>query len=375
MRNASAAHAARSRSLEDIVAKLKADEASFEEEDPEIGQKPSFEEKYGVAWNLFLGKIFKPVIQGLLFEHGRRFPQLEILVALEYIFSSDLWPERLSDFNVCPLMNKHIEIVINHFSSDRTNFASLVSSIGLNFDVDDSVFIDAQALRDSVPSLRVHLWQARIALKDRKAKNDRIAAQAASGQASSSSRSSSSSGGAGSASLGAVPVPGSGAGASASAPTNTGWTNPVLKMIGTLTAALTGSELVPPPKPPQLSVRMHELIEEFMNLHSVEQMCPAWCLLAMTALVVAVGTTSPERTFSAVSLIKTPLRNRMGPPMLDALLRIKLLTSCGLEQTETSINLLKECAWTWVSAQSRRAEFGDPPTEHAAENDPEPDSD
>ena len=127
----------------------------------------------------------------------------------------------------------------------------------------------------------------------------------------------------------------------------------LMKMMGALTAALTGSEHLPPPKSPQVSVAMHELIEEFLNISSVEQMCPAWCRLpvpvAQLALVIAVGTTSPERAFSAVSLpvIKTPLRNRMAPPMLDALMRIKLLTSCGLEQTAISIRLpvLKECAW------------------------------
>ena len=57
--------------------------------------------------------------------------------------------ESLSDFNVSPVLNTHIQTVVKHFSSNRSNFASLVSSIGLNFDVNDSVFIDAHALQDS----------------------------------------------------------------------------------------------------------------------------------------------------------------------------------------------------------------------------------
>ena len=139
-----------------------------------------------------------------------------------------------------------------------------------------------------------------------------------------------------------------------------------MKMMSRLTVLFTGSELEPPRKPTQISCNMHELIEEFMNIESVEQMCPAWCRLALTSLVIAVGTTSPERTFSAVLLIKTPLRNRMAPPMLDALLRIKLLISCGLAATELSISLLKDFAWTWIVAQRRRADFGDPPPPTAA---------
>ena len=134
-----------------------------------------------------------------------------------------------------------------------------------------------------------------------------------------------------------------------------------MKMISALTTAFTGSELLPEPKPIQVSCQMHELIEEFLNLSSVQQMCPAWCSLAEIALVIAVGTSSPERTFSAVTLIKTPLRNRMSPPMLDALLRIKLLTTCGLKETELSISLLKDCAWNWIIAKKRRSHFTEPP--------------
>jgi hypothetical protein len=53
-------------------------------------------------------------------------------------------------------------------------------------------------------------------------------------------------------------------------------------------------------------------------------------VLAEISLAITVSTASPERGFSLLKLIVTRLRNRLSQPMVDALMRIKLLKASNL---------------------------------------------
>ncbi len=47
-------------------------------------------------------------------------------------------------------------------------------------------------------------------------------------------------------------------------------------------------------------------------------------MMSRAAITVALNSATPERCFTYMHLIITPLRNRMSTPMLDALMRIAL---------------------------------------------------
>jgi hypothetical protein len=72
---------------------------------------------------------------------------------------------------------------------------------------------------------------------------------------------------------------------------------------------------------------MLTLVANFVKSPSAQQHCPGWVLLAIIAVTIAVSTASCERGFSVMNAIMTRLRARLSQAMLDALMRIKLLSN------------------------------------------------
>ena len=100
--------------------------------------------------------------------------------------------------------------------------------------------------------------------------------------------------------------------------------------------------------------KMCNFVEAFVTQPGVVELCSEWVVLAVIAVTIAVGTASPERSFSILNLVKTRLRNRLSQPMLDALLRINL----SLDFSDL-LSMLPDIARKWITASGRREDFGD----------------
>jgi hypothetical protein len=75
---------------------------------------------------------------------------------------------------------------------------------------------------------------------------------------------------------------------------------------------------------------------------------PEFLKLAQIMLVSPATSVDNERQFSLMKLLKSPIRNRMGPEMLNSLCRIK---RSGITVQEFPY---KECLEEWLKRKNRR---------------------
>ena len=79
---------------------------------------------------------------------------------------------------------------------------------------------------------------------------------------------------------------------------------------------------------------------------------PNFAILARVALTITVSTASPERGFSQMKLIMTRLRTCLSQPMLDALMRLKLLAANNMSEKE-----FLQCVFEWFHQTDARRRF------------------
>jgi hypothetical protein len=74
---------------------------------------------------------------------------------------------------------------------------------------------------------------------------------------------------------------------------------------------------------PIVPADMHDMVVQFLtDADGVHGAFKNTCLMAILSLTICVGTASCERGFSSMHTIMVPLRNRISPVKLDALMRI-----------------------------------------------------
>ena len=103
------------------------------------------------------------------------------------------------------------------------------------------------------------------------------------------------------------------------------YANPILNKSVTVAAAKLGVFAnVDVHDEPLVPVLMRDMVVKIRSLPYVKSDLQDLHLVAGAAVTVCVATSSPERCFSQMHLINTPLRNRLTPEMLDALMRIAM---------------------------------------------------
>lgn len=288
-------------------------------EDPDIAAATTLLARRVLAEAKFQKDIGHALIDGLIGGIESRFPNVDILLALEFCFCG-------VDFPLCPLLfakrpdwQKHVEILAAHFGQSSTEGAQQPA-------------IDVEAFRDEMVYAKAHLWTA---FEDAKTKRsnagihthaDAVRAYAVR------------------ASQPIAPLPPAAPPVVECPPRKyvRKFTNEMLQAHAALERKYDAAAVSPPAgarvgglvdKVKELdaaasivSVQMMELVTCFVNNGHAQSQCPQWVLLAIIAVTIAVSTASCERAFSVMNLIMTKLRSRMSQEMLDALMRIKM---CG----------------------------------------------
>ena len=259
-------------------------------EEPEIAEAQLFVDKTAAACKLHNEKVCHPNLDFLIFNIAFRFPHSVIMLAFDKIFNPDHWPGTWNLFTKRDC-KKEIQALSEHYAqeSHATGFAA----------------IDPDRIDGEWNSAQVWLWSEFTQLNSSQA---------------------------------AAP-------AAKLKPTT--YTNPLLAASASKGKNLF-EEVIGPSDPPLVAVSMLDVVRCFINNKHAKEQCPTFVLFAEIAVTIGITTASCERGFSLMKLIMTRLRSRLSQPMLDALMRINLMSGSMTDQD------LFACVRAWYDKKSRR---------------------
>jgi hypothetical protein len=263
--------------------------------DPEIQAAADEQQNFLLASTRHEELVYKPWLEALLFGLGNRFPDSEVMVALQHVFDPTTYPASRDLFCADSYLLADVEVLATHFSQKSTVEGNQPA-------------VDRTLLLSELSVAKVWLWEAwEQMLRDRlKIESGKAKDIDTSGSASK-------------------------------------FFNPILRAAN---AVLLNIE---PLAAPVVESNMFDLVCQFVQYQTVNEYTPHFLLLAKIAVTITVSTASCERGFSLMKLLLTRLRNRMSQEMLDALMRINLLGGALLTSKE-----IRDVVNLWHMATKRR---------------------